>query len=355
MDISKIDANLALPGKVEREDLVWMDASAAPFVTYGAVQTSPYLRMPVEAAETVSEGVRALCTNTAGIRVRFCTDSPYIAIRAEWDGQTKFPHMPVTGVCGFDLYRVAKSDDRQFFVKSFVPPVSCANGYESVLGVTGEMDDYVLNLPLYNNVSRLLIGVREGSRFQTPKGYRNELPAVFYGSSITQGGCASRPGNCYQNFLSRTLNMDYVNLGFSGRGRAEDTMIEYLAGLEMSVFVSDYDHNAPDAAYLNATHEKLYRGIRAKHPDVPYVMISRPDYWDSASDRERRTVVMQTYQKALAEGDRNVYFLDGATIFAGDEFDACTVDCVHPNDLGFYRFYKALLPIFERLIQNKML
>ena len=213
------------------------------------------------------------------------------------------------------------------------------------------MTDYVLNLPLYNDVSHLQIGVREGSRFETPKKYANEQPVVFYGSSITQGGCASRPGNCYQNFLSRELNLDYVNLGFSGSGRAEDIMIEYLSGLEMSVFVSDYDHNAPNAEYLAATHEKLYRGIRAKHPNIPYVMITRPDCRDSSSATDRRRVVMKTYETALSEGDRNVYFLDGATIFAGDEYDACTVDGTHPNDLGFYRFFKALLPIFEEIIR----
>ena len=126
-------------------------------------------------------------------------------------------------------------------------------------------------------------------------------------------------------------------------------MIEYLSNLEMSVFVSDYDHNAPSSEHLAKTHEKLYQKIREKHPDLPYVMISRPDYWDRSDERVRRNIIMKTYQKAVAEGDQNVYLLDGASIFAGDEREACTVDGTHPNDLGFYRFFKALLPIFERL------
>ena len=352
MDISKIDRNFALPGNVQKEDIVWMEASEAPFVIYGATATDPYQRMPVEIAKTVNDGVAHLCKNTAGIRVRFRTDSPYIAIRARWKNQCRMPHMPFSGISGFDLYRVTETGNKYFYVKSLIPPVSCEQGYESVVDACGVMTDYVLNFPLYNEVSELQIGVREGSRFETPKTYANELPVVFYGSSITQGGCASRPGNCYQNFLSRALNLDYVNLGFSGCGRAEDTAIEYLAGLDMSVLVSDYDHNAPTPEHLAATHEKLYRAIRAKHPNIPYVMISRPDYWDREHDRARRSTVMQTYQKAVSEGDRNVYFLDGATIFAGDEWDACTVDGCHPNDLGFYRFYKALLPIFEVIVKE---
>ena len=126
-------------------------------------------------------------------------------------------------------------------------------------------------------------------------------------------------------------------------------MIEYLADLEMSVFVSDYDHNTPTVEHLAATHEKLYRGIREKHPDIPYVMLTKPDYHDTLHERARRAIVMSTYQKAIAEGDRNVYFVDGASIFAGDESDACTVDGCHPNDLGFYRFAQALLPVLKGL------
>lgn len=352
MDISKIDNNFALPGAVQKDGLIWMDAAKAPFVIYGATQTEPYLRMPIEIAKKISLGVESLCQNTAGVRARFCTNSPYVAIRVEWKNQCHMPHMPFLGISGFDLYRVSKKGNKQSYIKSFVPPVSCENGFESVIDVDGIMTDYVLNFPLYNSVSRLLIGVKTGSEFQIPQTYTNTLPTVFYGSSITQGGCASRPGTCYQNFLSRALNMDYINLGFAGCGRAEDEMIEYLSDLEMSAFVSDYDHNAPTPEHLANTHEKLYLGIRAKHPNIPYIMISRPNFRNNTTDSVRRTIIMKTYQKALENGDQNVYFLDGASIFAGEEYDACTVDGTHPNDLGFYRFFKALMPLFNEFLNK---
>lgn len=353
MEIAKIDPNFTLPGAVQLEDIEWLDAASAPFVIHGATDTNPYARMPLEVAKTVSEGVQILSTNTAGIRARFCTDSPYIAIRAEWDGQCRMPHMPFTGISGFDLYRVSPTDRRQTFVKTFAPSVICDSGFESFVCLWGNMTEYVLNFPLYNNVTRLLIGVRKCSKWEAPQKYINDLPVVFYGSSITQGGCASRPGTCYQNFLSRALDMDYVNLGFSGNCRAEDCMIEYLSGLSMSVFVSDYDHNAPSPAHLAATHEKLYRAIRKAHPDLPYIMITKPDFHSSSDDIARRAIVMTTYQKATSEGDQNVYFVDGAALFAGDESDACTVDGCHPNDLGFYRFAKALLPVFGHIYAKK--
>ncbi len=349
MEIAKIDPNFVLPGAVQSEDIEWFDAAKPPFVIYGATQTNPYARMPMEVAKTVSEGVQVLSTNTAGIRARFYTDSPYIAIRAEWDAQCRMPHMPFLGISGFDLYRVSGTRHKQTYLASLTPPVHCEKGYEAIAHVGGGMTEYVLNFPLYNNVSRLLIGVAKGSQWQAPQPYANALPAVFYGSSITQGGCASRPGTCYQSFLSRALDLDYVNLGFSGNCRAENAMIDYLSHLEMSVFVSDYDHNAPSPEHLASTHERLYRAIRAAHPDLPYVIISKPDFRNTQDDRARRAITMATYQKAVSEGDEHIYFVDGASIFAGDESDACTVDGCHPNDLGFYRFAKALLPVFERI------
>lgn len=353
MDISKIDKNLAVVTKIERKGLVWLDAAESPFVTYGAFSKNPYLRMPLEVAKTVSDGVYDLSQHTAGIRLRFRTNSPYIAIHCEWKTMCRVGgHMTFAGSSGFDLFKVS-DNHKQSYVKTFVPDMECEKGFESIYDANGKMTDYVLNFPLYNYVSKLFIGVSENAEFETPLGYSNEQPVVFYGSSITQGGCASRPGNCYQNHLSRAFDMDYVNLGFSGNGQAEDTMIEYLSNLSMSVFVSDYDHNAPGWQHLEKTHYKLYEGIRSKHPDIPYIMISKPDFNVNSEDENlRRAVILNSYKKAYESGDRNVYFIDGASIFDGDQFDACTVDGCHPNDLGFYCFYKALLPTFSKIFNK---
>ena len=350
MDISKLDANFATPSTLEKEDIVWFDAAQEPFQIFGAVQTDPYLIMPLDVAQTVSAGVASLCRHTAGVRARFRTDSPYIAIHAEWENRTYGRNSAISMLNSFDLYRV-ENGGAQRYVGTLLPPYSLDKGYEAVLDVSGKETDYVLNFPLYNEVCKLYIGIRRGSQLLPPKeAYSNDRPVIFYGSSITQGGCASRAGTCYQNHLSRALNMDYVNLGFSGSGRGEDAMIDYLASLEMSAFVSDYDHNAPTPEHLAATHEKLYLAVRRAHPDIPYVMITRPNFLNREGDVGSRLVVMNTYRNAIAAGDRNVYYLDGASLFAGDEWDACTVDGVHPNDLGFYRFFQALLPIMERVL-----
>lgn len=350
MDIAKIDPNFALNSNVDASGLVWLEADREPFVTYGAVSKTPYLRMPLEVAKTVSDGVYELAKNTAGIRLRFRTDSPYIAIKCQWEQQYRLPHMTTLGVSGFDLYTVASDHSQHLIGPVFVPPVLTDHGYASITAVVPKMQDYILNFPLYNGVEKLYIGVHEDARLEPPASYVNPLPVVFYGSSITQGGCATRPGNCYQNFLSRMLDMDYVNLGFSGCGKAEDNMVEYLKKLLMAVFVSDYDYNAPDPDYLRATHYKMYQTIRELNLDLPYVMASKPNHYGVATDIDRRSVIMESYIRARESGDVNVYFIDSASFFAEEEFDAHMVDGCNPNDLGFYKMAKAMYPLLRKLL-----
>jgi hypothetical protein len=147
--------------------------------------------------------------------------------------------------------------------------------------------------------------------------------------------------------------MDFVNLGFSGSAKGELSMAEYIAGLDMSLSVYDYDHNAPDVEYLRATHQKMYDRIREKHPTIPYVMISRPDYFPNEKESiARRQVVVDTYHYAIGKGDQNVYYIDGASIFRGPFEDSCTVDGCHPNDLGFSKMAEAIYPILCRALRD---
>ena len=134
-------------------------------------------------------------------------------------------------------------------------------------------------LPLFGEVESLEIGICEGASLSAHTPYTHNLPVVFYGSSITQGACASRPGRAYEAMISRKYDLNYIGLGFSGACRAEKAIVEYMATLEMSAFVSDYDHNAPTREHLAATHHYLYETIRRKHPDIPYFMITRPDFY----------------------------------------------------------------------------
>ncbi len=342
---------------LEGKRIVWHSVSEAPFRVYGLMRTEDdarYCRIPRSLAESagINEGVRALYTHTAGGRVRFSTDSPYLALRCTYDVSNGFPHMPATGVQGFDLYRNGAHESS--YVQTFLPPRDARNGYACVsreFSFEG-MQAFTLNFPLYNNVDRLEIGLAPGAKLQAGKPYRCPKPAVFYGSSITQGGCASRPGNCYTNLISSWLDMDYVNLGFSGSGRGEEEMMEYIASLDMGMFIYDYDHNAPDPEYLKETHERGFRIVREKNPDLPVIFVTKPDWRpdNTHSTQRRRDVIFHTYAKALAEGDRKVAFVDGRSFFARRDRGDCTVDGCHPNDLGMWRMAEVICDAVRRFL-----
>ena len=359
-DIGSIDKNLEVAARVKAHDLVLYDIRKPPFQIYGLYQptTEPvFKRMPTEVAQAVSKGVRNLHGMTAGGRVRFSTNSPYVVIKAVMPNVSPMNHMPLTGTSGFDLYIDSADGMQSLFHRTFVPPASMTDGYESKIDLgEAKWRHFTINFPLYNAVTALYVGIADGSELGQGAPYRDLPPVVYYGSSITQGGCASRPGNAYTAMVGRFLNVDHINLGFSGNARAEDTMVKYLSGLKMSAFVSDYDHNAPNVDHLRATHQKMYDAIRENNPDVPYLLLSRPDYFRDVEDSIiRRQVVIDTFHYAVAKGDKNVYYIDGGAIFRGMFEDCCTVDGTHPNDLGFSRMADAVYAVLHRALRDDTL
>jgi lysophospholipase L1-like esterase len=213
-------------------------------------------------------------------------------------------------------------------------------------------------MPKNEILDNITIGIDDDSIIEAPTPYINKKPVVFYGSSITEGGCASRVGNAYNAALSRQLNMDYINFGFSGSAKGEPEMAEFIASVPMSIFVMDYDYNAPDANHLQNTHEPFFRIIREKHPDLPIVMLSNPNYRLNPEENEKRlAVIRKTYENAKARGDKNVYLISGENFYGDEDIYACTVDKIHPNDHGFAlmtsEIRKTLEPILLSVIENE--
>ncbi|GHV00408.1 hypothetical protein FACS1894211_07630 [Clostridia bacterium] len=354
MDIKRIDKNF-IGNKLNIGGVSFFDAKEKPFGLYGVFYDKPlgrYLRMPAAAAARVSEGVNALNAYTSGGRLRFITDSEYIAIRCVTDSACLMPHMPLTGSCGFSLY--ADGTYYQTFIPDSAAYIEKNNGYESVVHFPDKRRrDITIYFPLYNAVRELFVGFAPDAALDSGKKYGRKIPIVFYGSSITQGGCASRPGNSYDAIVARMLDSDYINLGFSGNCKAESVMADYLTTLDASVFVYDYDANAPDKDYLEKTHYALYARYRAVKTNTPIVMLSRPDFdGDKSLNAARREVIRASYEKAVASGDENVYFIDGETLFGKTNRDCCTADGCHPNDAGFLRMAETVYPVIKRIIES---
>ena len=345
-DISVIDSNFHVPTKLQETDLRFYDVNQAPFQIHGVFYDSGrFLRIPAHVAATVNEGVFRLNGNTAGGRVRFRTDSPHIAIYAKMSEIAKMSHFALTGAAGFDLYL-----DHVGYLDTFKPPFDITDGFEAIVYRNSSgMQDFTINFPLYSQVDELFIGLSQNACIEAPKPYAMKTPIVYYGSSITQGGCASRPGNSYESIISRRFDTDYINLGFSGNARGEQEIADYISGLEMSVFVCDYDHNAPSVAHLDQTHERLYQTVRQAQPDLPIILMSRPQFYLTDEEKQRLSIIQRTFANAKAAGDRNIYLLDGPQLMALARNEG-TVDNCHPNDLGFVSMAKAVGDLLETIL-----
>lgn len=356
MDIQSIDKNLKVKKAVNKPDIIFYDCRDIHFELCGLIapknSEEHFIRMPQEVADAANSGVSSLNACTAGGRLRFKTNSPYVAINAELTKMSKMSHMTLTGSLGFDLYEVI--DGKEKYFRSFVPPFSIENGYEAVIDFPDSRErELLINFPLYSGVKSLHIGLSENASIAPPSKYSYTVPVVYYGSSITQGGCASRPGNSYQQMISRRLNCNYINLGFSGSAKGEQVIAEYIAGLEMSTFVYDYDHNSPSVEHLRRTHKPMFDIIRRAQPELPIIIVSWTPTTRHADADARFEVIRETYSIAKAENDQNVYLIDGRHLFDGICDDNGTVDGVHPNDWGFYAMAKGIGDVLEKVIKNR--
>lgn len=350
MNIDKIDTNLA-DVQADSDGLVFRNCVMPPFRLHGLMapeEDAPFFhRIPREVAESVNPGVSHLYRQSTGGRVRFRTDSTRLAIQVKLLEFSVNPKFSVLFTAGFDLYLNGK------FRKILPPPVDVADAYTVTveLGQEKIMQDVLLHFPAYGTVVSLEIGLDGDAQLLPPADYRVTTPVVYYGSSITHGSSTSRPGNSYPNMLSRRLDCDHINLGFSGNALGEKEIAEYIAALPMSAFVCEYDHNSPNADFLRQTHSPFYHCIREKNSDLPIILMSRPRArFNDQEEARRREVVLETYENARAAGDKNIYFVDGAgilNIFGGDDG---TIDTIHPNDLGFACIAKALGDVLEKIL-----
>lgn len=339
-----IDKNFAIEKKINREGMIF--TSAEELDVYGVeLIDGVYRRMKYDDAQAISKMVALISTESAGGRVRFATDSPYVAIYVKYKSCAKVPNYSLTATAGFDLYSGEK------YIGCYVPPLDMTEMLEGIIRFNDNtgMREYTLNFPVSSEVAELYIGVDENSTITSASKYAIEKPIVFYGSSTTQGACASRPGNSYENMISRKLDCNYLNLAFWGNALGEEKMAEYIAGLDMSAFVYDYDYNSPSAEHLKATHERMFKIIRERNPDLPIIILTAPKYYHDAEFKQRHDIIERTYLNSVAQGDKAVRFISCRDIFK-DVHDVALADNIHPGDIGFSKIAEHVCVALKELL-----
>ena len=288
-------------------------------------------------------------TDAAAIHVRYTLRSNRIAMA----------HMPATGVSGIDLYGLDSEGDWRWI--SVFRPGSGNTGDAKlqagklVDGLDPGSRAYTAYLPLYNGIEKLEFGFPAGSKVQ-PLTPREDKPLLFYGTSITHGACASRPGMCHPAILGRRFDLPVLNLGFSGNGKMEPEMGALLAELDPAVYVIDCLPNMVEAE-IRERAEPLVRKLREARPHTPIVLVEDRTYdyaWVKSSARKRhetsRSALIHAYDSLIAAGIERLSYLEGAELL-GEDGDG-TTDGSHPNDLGFLRQANAFEPVLRAAMEG---
>jgi len=337
----------------------WYDARELEVEGKGWTDTKAFFdRLPARAERIVRAPVWDLSRHSAGLCVRFATDAT--ALEARWtvtSSRLASPHMPATGVSGLDLY--AKTDKGRWrWLACGQPEDTRTNTATLVSGLPAGRREYLLYLPLYNGVSALEIGVASDRTIDrpAPRAAGRSKPIVFYGTSITQGVCASRPGMVHTAILGRRLDRPVINLGFAGNGAMEPEVATLLAELDPAVYVLDCLPNM-SAAQVEQRVEPFVRTLRKAHASTPIVLAEDRTYsnaWLVPAQRRRnstsRAALKAAYDRLLAAGVKDLRYLPGDPQLGDD--DEGTVDGSHPTDLGFLRMADAFGAVLEPVLRE---
>lgn len=340
----------------EEASAKWHDLASLPLEGKGWSNTAHrYDRLPASAEGVVRAPVWSLSHDSAGMLYRFTTDASLLRARWKLRKPTRLalPHMPATGVSGLDLY---VRDAGQWRWLANGRPLSGINEQTLVRGLPKKSREYVLYLPLYNGVESVELGLPEGATLGSASSrVAGRKSILFYGTSILQGGCASRPGMAYPSIVGRMLDWPTINLGFSGNGKTEPEMAKLLAELDPAAYVID---SLPNLSVAEAGErvEPFVKTLRAAHPSTPIVFVENVNYTNSSIVEPQRAKVseinriMRRVHDAMKKaGDQHVHYVASWQLYGGDGED--TVDGAHATDLGFLRMAQGVTPILREALR----
>ena len=346
-DVTKLDPALAV-NKQAPDGLVWNDVTK--WGVEGRILPDQerqrwFDRFPAAAEKLVTPAVWSLSRDSAGMMVRFKTNSPSLHVHYKLSkSNLAMPHMPATGVSGVDLY--ARDATGKWKWVQVTRPATQEVKAEIIKGLAPGTREYAAYLPLYNGVEFMHIGVEKGSEFVglAPR----EKPIVFYGTSITHGACASRPGMVHTAILGRKFDRPVVNLGFSGNGKMDEGVGKFLVQVDAAAYVIDCLPNMGPAD-VTAKCVPLVKQLRAAKPDTPIILVEDRRFtndWITPAKyqfhTENHAALRSAYDSLVQSGVRGLTYVTGDTLY-GDDTEGAT-DASHANDLGFMRQAEAFAP-----------
>jgi len=347
----------------EPNDVIFRDGGDKVFTVDGlywfAENGGSYCRLPVKSLDKMTPWVKWLSYNPSGARIRFKTDSTSLQLKIKHGtgnagnkSNLSMYHMCSVGASGIDLYE-GPVGDMDFW--AITGPTDQENFYSHTYftGIEKKMREFTLYLPVYNNLEALEIGLDKDAQIAPPSKYRLDKPIVFYGTSITQSGCPCRGSNGFVPVVGRQLGVNVINLGFSGSGCSEPEMAEVIAEIDAACYVIDSVANM-DPKTMAERYDNFIKIIRKSWPEKPIVLMTKIHYASEnieGSDylKSINQMVLDSYNKFKADGDKNIYFFDSAKVI-GEKGDHPSVDGVHLSDLGFKMLADELSPYLAKIV-----
>jgi len=316
-----------------------------------SAKESPYDRLPLSAKGIVRKPVWDLSKNSAGISARFISNSRSIKVKWGVMDDAYLNHMASTGVKGVDLY--CKMDGKWVYVNTGRPSGK-ENAATLLTSLSPGEREFKIYLPLYDGTTHLEIGIDSAATIRKPAP-ETQLPIVFYGTSILQGGCASRPGMVFTSIISRKMNVDCYNFGFSGNGKMDPPVVNILAGIKASFYVIDCLPNMLPKEVTDSVMP-MVKTLRAKNPLTPIVLVEEIEYaripFESSVKKAfdvKNQALKTEFDKLIKEGVKDLYYISSANAIGTD--NEGTVDGTHMTDLGFMRYADYLI---EKFKENKL-
>lgn len=354
-DVSKLDPAMGV-NKQAVDNLEWHDVTT--WGVEGRILPDQkrlrwFDRLPASAEGQVTPAVWSLSRDSAGMVVRFKTNAEAISVHYKLSKPgIGMPHMPATGVSGVDLYARDEKDGGKWKWVMVTKPAAQEVKAEIIKGLAPGEREYAAYLPLYNGIESLSIGVAKGSKFQglAPR----EKPIVFYGTSITHGACASRPGMVHTGILGRRFDMPVVNLGFSGNGRMDKAVGDYLIQLDAAAYVIDCLPNMGPAD-VAAKCIPLVKQLRAAKPATPIILVEdrrNSNNWILPArykfHTDNHAALKAAYETLLKDGVQGLSYIPGDSLY-GDDTEGAT-DASHASDLGFMRQADIFEPVLRKAL-----
>mgnify|MGYP000740093727 CR=1 FL=1 len=357
-NISRLDKNLHLITPSQKSDVKWV----SPLHPSIRVEGLPWFlknnglfnRFPRSVEKMLRPEVWALSECPAGGCITFRSNTTLLRIKIKNKDASHMPHMPLSGSNGVSLF-VGENNDLRPWGTAIPDMESSEFEREFFTNIPPEERNYRLYLPLYHPLQSLYIGIAKNSIIKPPFSHAISKPAVFYGTSITQGGCASTPGSDFINTLGRILNIEMINLGFSGNGKGDIEVAKLMAEINAAIYVLDYLANVNNDL-LQKTLFPFYSKLRHKHKNTPILLLSSPCFWQVdfnpallKEQESKRDYLMSFYVEQRKNGDPNIHFADVFDMLAFATENAY-VDGVHPTDHGFTIIATRLAPVLKRIL-----